>query len=220
MAYSQKVTFAKTERAALCQTLRRLGAAASTLCQGWDAHDLACHLWLRENDPLAASGMFVKPLSHVTLSRMADIRKRWTFDALVDQLAKGPLPRSLFSFFGVDEAANAIEYFVHHEDLLRAETIPAIPRILDAEVETMMWRRLRLMGRMLYRRAGVGVVLVDAGDTDLGAIRARAGEPVAYLAGPPSELILHAYGRREAANIDISGDLTAIAKLETADLSI
>ncbi|MGL5405560.1 MAG: TIGR03085 family metal-binding protein [Propionibacteriaceae bacterium] len=214
------MTFAKTERAALCQTLRKVGPDASTLCQGWDAHDLACHLWLRENDPLAASGMFVKPLAQVTTSRMGDIRTRWSFEDLVEQLAKGPLPRSLFALPGVDEAANTIEYFVHHEDLRRAEQPTAAPRNLGIEVETMLWRRLRLMGRMLYRHAGVGVVLIDTGDTSLGTIKARSGEPAVYLAGSPSELILHAYGRRNAADIDISGDLDAITQLGIADLSV
>src|SRR5918999_422676 len=48
------VTFARSERADLCDLLDKVGPDAPTLCRGWNAHDLAAHLWIRENDPLGA----------------------------------------------------------------------------------------------------------------------------------------------------------------------
>ena len=60
--YLALVTFAKSERADLCDLFDQVGPDAPTLCRGWDAHDLAAHLWIRENDPLGASGIVAKPL--------------------------------------------------------------------------------------------------------------------------------------------------------------
>ena len=42
------------ERRALCDTLDAVGADAPTMCEGWDAHDLAAHLVVRERDPWTA----------------------------------------------------------------------------------------------------------------------------------------------------------------------
>ena len=78
------MTFAQSERAALCDLFDRLGSDAPTLCQGWDTHDLASHLWIRENDPLVASGISVKPLSGLNERRMAEVRQRWVSGARLD----------------------------------------------------------------------------------------------------------------------------------------
>ena len=54
------VTFARSERAALCDLLDEVGPHAPTLCEGWDTHDLAAHVWVRETDPIGASGIVAK----------------------------------------------------------------------------------------------------------------------------------------------------------------
>ena len=51
------MTFAKSERAELCDLFDRVGPDAPTLCQGWATHDLAAHLWIRETDPVGVSGL-------------------------------------------------------------------------------------------------------------------------------------------------------------------
>lgn len=48
---------ANTQRAALVELLHASGPQAPTLCDGWTAYDLAAHLYVRENDPLAAIGI-------------------------------------------------------------------------------------------------------------------------------------------------------------------
>ena len=80
------MTFAQSERADLCDLFDRRGAEGPTLCRGWDTHDLASHLWIRENDPLGASGISVKPLSGLNERRMAEVRQRWPFSDLIQRI--------------------------------------------------------------------------------------------------------------------------------------
>jgi uncharacterized protein (TIGR03085 family) len=211
------VTFARTERAELCDLLDQVGPDAPTLCDGWSAQDLAAHLWVREADPLAAPGIVAKPLAGLTERRMAEAKTRWTYAELVDRVRQGPARLSVFAFPGVDEEANTVEYFVHHEDVRRAQADPGSPRELDPEVEDWMWRRLKLMGRAMFRRSPVGVVLereqpaesVDEPQT----IRAMAGGQTVTIVGRPSELMLYAHGRRDQADVRLIGDDDALAQL-------
>ena len=62
----------------------------------------------------------------------------------------------------LDGLANSAEFFVHHEDVLRAQEDWA-PRELPAAQTATLWRTVRVMGRVAYRRAGTGVVLVVPG---------------------------------------------------------
>lgn len=64
--------FARSERLALCETLRAVGPDAPTLCEGWLTRDLAAHLVLRESRPDAAPGIVVSALAgSVTLTGRA-----------------------------------------------------------------------------------------------------------------------------------------------------
>jgi len=202
--------------------LDKVGPAAPTLCRGWDAHDLATHLWIRENDPLGASGISVKPLSGLNERRMAEVRQRWEFSELVDRIRKGPARFSVFAIPGVDEGANTTEFFVHHEDVRRAGTQPQTARDLGPEVEEWMWRRLKLLGRAWFRRVQVGLVLerLDsaAAEGDPDTIRAVAGASIVTIVGQPSELLLYAHGRTSAAEIKLIGEPDAISVLSAADL--
>ena len=44
--------YSRVERLALCDLFDAVGPAAPTLCEGWDAYDLAVHLYVREADPV------------------------------------------------------------------------------------------------------------------------------------------------------------------------
>lgn len=211
------MNLAQSERAALCDELLRRGPDAPTLCEGWDAHDLACHLWIRENDPLGAPGLVARPLQPVTDRRMLETRRKWSYPELVERLAKGPLSLSVFAIPGVDAVANSVEYFVHHEDLRRADPDTRAPRALAADDEQLLWRRLRLMARVMFRHADMGVVLVAPG-IDPTPVTAAKGDPTVTITGRPGELVLYAYGRREVADVAISGDPEAVAALAEVDL--
>src|ERR671917_734936 len=216
------MTFAQSERAALCDLFDRLGSEAPTLCEGWDTHDLASHLWIRENDPLGASGISVKPLSGLNERRMAEVRQRWPFPDLVERIRNGPARFSIFAIPGVDEGANTTEFFVHHEDVRRAGDSPQTARVLGPEVEEWMWRRLKLLARAWFRRVPVGLVLERFGSADAGAepdtIRAVSGASIVTLVGQPSELVLFANGRTSVAEIKVIGEPEAIQILTESDL--
>lgn len=218
------MNFAKSERADLCDALDRLGPDAPTLCGDWTTHDLAAHLWIRETDPLGAPGIVAKPLAGLTERRMAEAKARWSYAELIDRVRRGPARLSVFAFPGVDEEANTVEFFVHHEDVRRAGAEPAGPRPLDGEVEDWMWRRMKLMGRALFRRCPVGVVLERgrpadaAGDPE--TVRVMPGNEIVTVIGDPSELMLFAYGRSDQAQVRLVGDPDALARLAGADLSM
>jgi uncharacterized protein (TIGR03085 family) len=218
------VTFAKSERAELCDLFDLVGPDAPTLCDGWRAHDLAVHLWIRETDPVGVSGMLAKPLSGLLERRMADTKQRWEFPELVNKIRNGPARFSVFSFPGVDEPANTTEFFVHHEDVRRAGDHPQGARSLGDEVEEWMWRRLKLLGRAFFRRAQVGVVLERLGSTDAAGepdtIRAVSGASIVTLVGQPSELMFFAHGRTATAEVKLVGEPEAIDLLHAADLGV
>lgn len=216
------VTFAKSERAELCDLFDKVGPDAPTLCEGWNTHDLAAHLWIRETDPVGASGIVAKPLSSLYERRMAEIKQRWDYSELVDRVRRGPARFSIFAIPGVDEGANTTEFFIHHEDVRRAGDTPQTSRHLDDDVEEWMWRRLKLLGRAWFRRVQVGVVLERLGSADAdGApetIRAVSGTPIVTLVGNPSELMLFAHGRTSVAEIKLVGEPEAIEILNSSDL--
>ncbi|MDO5498974.1 MAG: TIGR03085 family metal-binding protein [Propionibacteriaceae bacterium] len=218
------MNFAKSERAELCDALDRSGPDAPTLCGDWTTHDLAAHLWIRETDPLGAPGIVAKPLAGLTERRMNETKERWSFAELVDRVRRGPARLSVFAIPGVDEEANTVEFFVHHEDVRRAGPAPAAPRPLGPDVEDWIWRRMKLMGRALFRKAQVGVVLERArpegsvGEPE--TIRVMSGGEIVTIIGEPSELMLYAYGRQDHSQVRLVGDEAALAKLATSDLSL
>ncbi|HEX8510420.1 MAG TPA: TIGR03085 family metal-binding protein [Propionibacteriaceae bacterium] len=218
------MTFAKSERADLCDLLEVVGPEAPTLCGGWDAHSLAAHLWIRETDPLGAPGILARPLAGLTERRMAEVRQRWDYGELVEKIRSGPARFSVFALPGVDEPANTTEFFVHHEDVRRAGAPVPVARTLDASVEDWMWRRLKLLGRAFFRRVPVGVVLERAGSAAPGheadTIRAVTGAPIVTVIGRPSELLLFAHGRAPVAEVTLVGEPEAIELLTGGDLSV
>ncbi len=215
------MTFAKSERAELCDLFDQVGPDAPTLCEGWQTHDLAAHLWIRETDPIGATALVAKPLAGLSERRMAEVKQRWSYPELVDKFRNGPARFSVFSLPGVDEPANTTEFFVHHEDVRRAGDHPRTARDLGVETEDWMWRRLKLLARALFRRSQVGVVLERVGTADHyepDAIRAASGSSIVTLVGQPSELLLYAHGRRSVAEVELVGEPEAIELVRGVDL--
>ena len=209
--YARGVSFARTERAQLCDLLDELGPTAPTLCRGWTTSHLAAHLWLRETDPLAMPGIVVKPLAGLTERRMASAQEKLGYQTLVSRVRSGPGRISVFALPGLDEAANAIEYFVHHEDVRRAGE-GWQPRELPDADEDACWKRVGLMGRAMFLRSPVPVVAQRAGTID--RVTLKAGEDPVVLIGKPSELVLFLFGRRSVAQVEIIGSQDSVAKLE------
>ncbi|WP_130865526.1 TIGR03085 family metal-binding protein [Acidipropionibacterium timonense] len=215
------MSLAQTERAALAADLDRLGPTAPTLCEGWLADDLLIHLLLRENDPLAVPGMAVEVFDEVTAARRRQLESRTTFAERVDRLRRGPAPWSVFRVPGLDRVANGAEFFVHHEDLLRAQPGWSAPRDLGRPTQTHLARILARSGRLLLRHSPVGVrvELIDQSG-DLHLLGLRPGSRIVTLVGLPSEVLLHCFGRKEAARVEVLGEPDAVTDFLGTDCAV
>lgn len=222
------MSYSREERLALCALLDETGPDAPTLCEGWTTGDLAAHLVLREHRPDAAAGVVGGPLAGYTARVQQRIKARTPFPELVRIIRSGPPRLSVMALPGVDERANAVEFFVHHEDVRRADS-GWEPRKLSGGESDMLWHRLRL-ARFMLRKAPVGVELarddIDAdgtGTDGTGAegpayrITARNATPAVTVIGSPAELTMWVMGRSTAARVHMDGTRPAVTKLAEAN---
>ena len=212
--YPVAMYLARRERRALCDLALVLGEDAPTLSGDWTAKDLVTHLLLREHSPLGAPGLLIQPLSGLTDLEMARIGRK-DFAVLVERLrGRGFTP---YAIPAVDRAVNTLEYFVHHEDLRRAQ--PGwTPRELDRADESALWSAIRVFGRGLVRPAGVPV-RIRRTDTGAEATLRRGGNP-AQLTGMPSEIVMFLYGRDQHRGLEFHGPNEHIDRLRGAGLGI
>lgn len=201
---------AQTERAHTCDALLSAGPAAPTLCEGWTAHDLAAHLWLRENEQVSALGFFVPALKKRTDERVAELKSQLQYGELVDLIRQGPPRFSVLGLPGADEAANPVEYLIHGMDVRRPGGLPEPER--DEDFLDWAWSRLTKFAPMLLRNAPVAQVLEWDGRPDH-TVRAGKGNRIVTVLGRPDELLLYAFGRREAAQVRFVGLDDAVAEL-------
>ncbi|MBK8459609.1 MAG: TIGR03085 family protein [Micropruina sp.] len=211
------MAFAPIEREHLCDVLDQADPEGATLCPPWRVHDLACHLWIRENDPSAAIGLVVKSLAGRTEARMQSLRAEMSYGALVGLLRQGPPKHSLFALPAADEQANPMEYFTHAEDIRRAPDSTFERRQVSPEFQDYLWRRLPGVARLTFRRSTIGLVLERPNGK---LIQLRPGASIVTLIGEPSELLLYAYGRREVAAVELIGEPDSVLRLEQVDLGI
>ncbi len=202
------VEFQPAERAGICDTLLRVGPDAPTLDEGWLARDLAAHLVLRERRPDAAPGILVPRLSGWTATVQDQLASR-PWPELVDRIRSGPPAWSPYALPGIREAVNLLEFFVHHEDLLRAQPVWA-PRVLPAGMEAALAKRLPALARLRYRKIAARVVLRRP--TGEECVVGRGGADLVITA-PPQELVLFVFGRRDHARVTIEGDARDLEQL-------
>jgi uncharacterized protein (TIGR03085 family) len=208
-------SLAATERTHLCALAEQLGPDAPTLCEGWTVKDLVVHLLVREGS-LAGVGAFVPPLAGA-LAKATERRGREELGTLVQSLRDGPPRWSPFALPKIGAALNAVEFFVHHEDVRRAQQSWQ-PRVLDPEVEDALWRNLRLAGRGVASKARVGVV-VERSDTGERS-RLRGGDRQVVVRGMPSELVMFLFGRTGHARVELLGEPGDVADLEGSPLGV
>jgi len=218
-----RVTYARDERLAMCTLLEELGPNQPTLCAGWRTADLAAHLVLRERRPDAGLGVLGGPLAARTRRLQDQLAGRTPFPRLIELIRAGPPRLSLFAIPGADAQAYSVEFFVHHEDIRRAQPGWA-PRDLDPGLSELLWRRLRL-ARLMLRKAPVGVELARDDQPDgagAGPVRimAKARAPVVTVTGSPAELTMWAFGRTTAARVALAGSDPDVAALAAASWGI
>jgi uncharacterized protein (TIGR03085 family) len=209
------VSYSREERLALCTLLDETGPDAPTLCEGWTTGDLAAHLVLRERRPDAAAGVAGGPLAGYTARVQQRLTERIPFPDLVRMIRSGPPALSVMALPGVDERANAVEFFVHHEDVRRAA--PGWePRELSSGESDMLWHRMR-MARFMLRKAPVGVELArDDAEGPAYRITAKNATPAVTVVGSPAELTMWVMGRRDQARVRMDGTQPAVTKLAEA----
>jgi uncharacterized protein (TIGR03085 family) len=213
-AYDLHVSNSRDERLALATLLEETGPEAATLCAGWLTRDLAAHLVLRERRPDAAAGVMGGPIAPYTARVQRRYLKRYSYAELIALFRNGPPRLSPFALPGADEQANTVEYFVHHEDVRRAQ--PGWqPRAISDAMSDALWRRVK-GARLFLRRAPVGVELArDGGVGNGGAYRVtvKNATPTVTVIGTPAELTMWAMGRISAANVRFDGTGEAVAAL-------
>ena len=220
-----QVTYARDERLAVCDLLDKLGPDQPTLCAGWRTADLAAHLVLRERRPDAALGVMGGPLAGHTRTVQERLIRQAPFGRMVEQIRTGPPRASVFGIPGADARLNVVEYFVHHEDVRRAQP-DWEPRGLDHDLSDLLWRQLSRT-RLMLRKAPVGVEFArDDGYADGAGHTGGAGAPVRITAkrrapmvtvtGTPAELMMWAFGRAQAAHVRLTGSDPDVAALASS----
>ncbi|HET9186541.1 MAG TPA: TIGR03085 family metal-binding protein [Acidothermaceae bacterium] len=192
---------APTERASLCDLLELLGPDEPTLCEGWRTRDLAAHLVLREGRPDAMPGIALPALAPWT-KRVQDSIAGGDFRRLVGRLRAGPPLWSPVKLF--EEQANGVEFFVHHEDVRRAQP-DWRPRTLSGPVDEELWRQAKRLARFSLRKDRDAVDLVRANTGERHHARdAAAGGASRTVTGTSSELLMYLFGRRDHALVEVS----------------
>jgi uncharacterized protein (TIGR03085 family) len=189
------------ERMEVCDLLLELGPDAPTLCEGWTTADLAAHLVLREH-------------FHRWSDAQRAVEKAKGLPAMVARLRAGA-PLIPWRLPGIRNVFNGLEYFIHHEDVRRANGRD--PRAPMADLEALSWRMVGYSARSVARRIrpyGIELVLPD------GRRRRYGSGEIVTLTGPATEFVLYLGGRRSAARVTLSGAPDAVAALERTKTAI
>lgn len=203
------MSFSSSERAKMVALFHQLGPDAPTLCEGWTTRDLVTHLWVRENRPDAAAGMFLSAFKPRLEKESAKVARR-DFDELVDAWGRGPAKFNPARF--LDAQQNLGEHFIHHEDIRRANG-ETEPRDFSAAVQKKLHRFLKIWAKFSLRKSTQPVILQPDGlprivVADKHGVADR-GDRVVRVSGEVGELLLWAYGR-DAVQVTITGDESAI----------
>jgi uncharacterized protein (TIGR03085 family) len=204
--------FDAAERAQLCDLLDQLGPDAPTVPAGWTTFDLLTHLVQRERDPIGAPGIVIPgPLRSLSEKRRKALRAKG-FTELVQTLRQGP-PAGLFRLGWVRKVPNLNEFFVHHEDVRRANGLG--PRSNPPALDEALWHNVTSGARLLSRRVrGPGLELAWAGAERKHKV--KGGDPVVQLTGAPGELLLYLFGRRDVAQVELYGPPQAVDQVRRA----
>ncbi|MEU8226860.1 TIGR03085 family metal-binding protein [Kribbella sp. NPDC048915] len=210
--------YSRVERLALCDLFDQVGPAAPTLCDGWDAYDLAVHLYVREADPMAGPGIMIPALSDTTERRMQRVKQRYSFAEVVDKVRNGPPPVSIYALPKLGHQLNTTEYFVHHEDVRRAQS-SYDARTLPAAQQDGLWKAIRLAAKTMTRKSPSGLVLRRPDGTTAVAKRPNEFGSVT-VTGEPGELVLFCFGRQQVADVELDGDPEAVQRLRNASFGV
>ena len=207
---------AQLERGRLCDLFLEVGPDHPTLCEGWTTADLAAHLVVRERRPDSAPGILIGGAVGRYAERVrTGVRDGTAWEDLVARVRSGPpaLIRPL------DGAINLSEYFIHLEDVRRGAGDPT-PRPADdiADVEAALWAMQGQRTKFLTRKlddVDLTLALPDGEQKHVGG-----GSRAVTMTGRSGELTLFLSGRRDAAQVELTGETPAVDELRTGPLGI
>jgi uncharacterized protein (TIGR03085 family) len=208
-------THAQRERLLLADLLEASGPDAPTLCRNWTTRDLAAHVVVRERRGDAAAGLVVPRLA----DRLERVRREYAerpYAELIRLIRTGPPRLSPFALKQLDEASNTVEFYVHTEDVRRAQP-QWTPREIDPVFADALWKRLERAARLFGRRSPVGLVLRRP---DGQTVVAHRGSPVVTVTGEPAELTMYAFGRQAVADVRAEGEAAAVGRAAVAELGV
>ncbi len=205
---------ARGERLALCNLFDELGPAGATVLDRWSTTELAAHLLARDTRPDAVPGMVLPQAAGWTQRVERGIREATAYDEIVRRLRRGPPPLWPGRLPG-GWRADLHEWFVHHEDVRRANGLgPRPDGVEQRRLDDGVWSVLPGLGPLLARRLDATVVLVSE---DGRRRRVRRGPGLVEVHGRPSELLLALFGR-SGAEVEAIGDPQAVAAWGSARL--
>jgi uncharacterized protein (TIGR03085 family) len=202
-------TLAQQERETLCNQFVELGPDAPTLCAGWVTADLAAHLVARERRPDSGPGLVWPPLAGYTDRVRRSIKDGTPWDKLVAAVRRGP-PLLLRPF---DGPMNTVEFFIHVEDVRRAQA-GWEPRSISQELADALWARVGPDG--MAKKVAATIEIASPGRT----AKESGSGPRLVLSGDPGELTMFGSGRQGAARVEITGDAELAARLRAAALGV
>lgn len=215
----------------LVSVLLRTGPGQPTLCEGWNTEHMVAHLVLRETRPDIAAGVVIPPLASRTDRKTEELAGQLTdgrsYMEAVEKFGSANAPQRRNET--VDYGMNFAEYVIHREDVLRGS--PASTEMNGAESriegeDERIWKTIGSQGKMFAKDYPDGLTVVgtdDDGEPAFGSKTLRepsassrvsglvqkvvkapsTGEHVT-ITGTPLEILLYLFGRREAANVQIS----------------
>lgn len=210
-----RVLFDSDERTRLCDLFEALGPDAPTVLEPWTTRDLAAHLFLRENDPLAGPGLVLSGAWARFAERHRQSAAGRDYIQLVAAVRSGP--RGVFRLGWLRRVPNLNELFVHHEDVRRANG--GSRRDLEPAMDDALWSNVTSGASYLARRLrGPGLELRNASTGQ--TVTARRGDPIVRVTGEPGELLLYLFGRREVAEVEVDGPTAALGLLNAVKIGL
>lgn len=200
---------AATQRTALVDALRAVEPDAPTLCEGWQARDLAEHLVIRDHMPYAVVTSELPFLGPRVRRRVGECEAK-SYPELLELIASGAPKCSPTRCAPLDHLLNTAEFYIHTEDVLRAQPgwSPDQARQASPALRRTLWRQAsrtffvmaarQHRWRLTYISPGVGAVTHGRGSDELRLVH-----------GSPEELVLWASGREDSAQVEFANPMRA-----------
>jgi uncharacterized protein (TIGR03085 family) len=209
-------TAATHERHRFADLLAEIGPNAPTLSGDWSTRDLAAHIVIRDRRPDAMPGILIPQLAGYTDKLQSKLAQSEEYEDLVRKVREGAPFWSPTRLDAVDRLTNTAEFFVHLEDVRRAQP-DWTARELDADLVDDLYDVLKRGAKMMARKAPAGIALAPTGRA---SIIANKNEPMVEVSGPVGELVLWLYGRQAHSLVDYDGPEDAVEQLRSASLGI